>query len=171
MKTFILMIGLPGCGKSTWAEQYRRTHKNVVILSSDEIRKELTGEYQNFTMEEMVWKTLDERIASYALSEENITVIVDATNLKNKYRIHYHSVAKDYDVRWLVEIKKTWRQLLQGNKRRSKNKWVPLDAMKKLKEEYEEPTKKVLNLYDEYRRINFWFDSSFIPEKWYGIGK
>ena len=39
------------------------------------------------------------------------------------------------------------------------------------RDEYEEPSKKVLNLYDEYRRINFWFDSSFIPEKWYGIGK
>lgn len=165
------MIGLPGCGKSTWAEQYRRTHKNVVILSSDEIRKELTGEYQCFEKEEEVWKTLDERILQYSKQEEPITVIVDATNLKNKYRIHYYEVAKDYDVKWLVEIKKNWRKLLEGNKRRSKDKWVPLQAMKMLRDEYEEPSKKVLNLYDEYRRINFWFDSSFIPEKWYGIGK
>ena len=130
------MIGLPGCGKSTWAEQYRRTHKNVVILSSDEIRKELTGEYQCFEKEEEVWKTLDERIVQYSKQEEPITVIVDATNLKNKYRIHYYEVAKDYDVKWLVEIKKNWRKLLEGNKRRSKDKWVPLQAMKMLRDEY-----------------------------------
>ena len=48
MKTFILLSAVPGAGKSTWALQYKKTHPHVFIVSSDDIRKELTGVYQNW---------------------------------------------------------------------------------------------------------------------------
>ena len=34
----IMLIGLPGSGKSTWAEKYVTENSNTVIISSDKIR-------------------------------------------------------------------------------------------------------------------------------------
>lgn len=44
MPKFIMMVGLPGSGKSTWAKEYVKTSENeTVILSSDAVREELFG--------------------------------------------------------------------------------------------------------------------------------
>lgn len=56
MKTLIIMSAVPGAGKSTWARQYQATHKNVFIVSSDEVRKEITGQYQDFSRQNEVWE-------------------------------------------------------------------------------------------------------------------
>lgn len=37
----ILTIGIPGSGKSTWVQQYYKTHAAITIFSSDDIRDEL----------------------------------------------------------------------------------------------------------------------------------
>jgi predicted kinase len=39
MKTCILMAGIPGSGKSTWARAYAKTHPNTVVVDTDETRK------------------------------------------------------------------------------------------------------------------------------------
>ena len=43
MKTLIMLSAIPAAGKSTWAKKYRDEHPEVYIISSDEIRMELTG--------------------------------------------------------------------------------------------------------------------------------
>ena len=42
----ILTIGAPGSGKSTWVSSYKKSHPCAHVISSDEIRKELTGTEQ-----------------------------------------------------------------------------------------------------------------------------
>ena len=49
MAKLIILCGLPGCGKSTYAENYKAVDDaifegNTVIHSSDAIRKELFGD-------------------------------------------------------------------------------------------------------------------------------
>ena len=44
MAIFTMLIGLPGCGKTSYAQKYVKTHNNTVILSSDDIRQELWGD-------------------------------------------------------------------------------------------------------------------------------
>ena len=39
----ILTIGIPGAGKTTWVKEYTSHHHAVHVISTDEIRKELTG--------------------------------------------------------------------------------------------------------------------------------
>ena len=41
--TIIILIGIPGSGKSRWATKYQKRHNNIHIVSTDQIRKELTG--------------------------------------------------------------------------------------------------------------------------------
>lgn len=39
----ILTIGVPGCGKTKWVEEYMKSHPLTYVVSTDHIRKELTG--------------------------------------------------------------------------------------------------------------------------------
>ena len=91
MKKMILLSAVPGAGKSTWAENYKRLNpeERVFIVASDEIRKELGGSYQYFKEEAKVWQLFLGRANDYAKEYEDVTVILDSTNLTNKYRRMY----------------------------------------------------------------------------------
>lgn len=39
----ILTIGIPSSGKTSWVQEYKKTHPLTYIISTDEIRRELTG--------------------------------------------------------------------------------------------------------------------------------
>ena len=39
--TLILLVGIPGSGKTTYAEKYIEEHNDTIHLSSDKIREEL----------------------------------------------------------------------------------------------------------------------------------
>ena len=58
---FIMMVGLPGSGKSRQAEQLAEVH-NANIHSSDAIREELSGDVNNQDINNLVFKTLHTRI-------------------------------------------------------------------------------------------------------------
>ena len=48
---FIMLVGLPASGKSTWAENYKKEHtdEEVYILSSDKIRECVLDDVGNHT--------------------------------------------------------------------------------------------------------------------------
>lgn len=77
---FIMLVGLPGCGKTTYArklvEEYGLEH-----ISSDQIRMEkgMSGDQHVGVFEEMLVRTKENLIAGKSL-------IYDATNLHRKYR-------------------------------------------------------------------------------------
>lgn len=81
---FIMLIGLPGSGKSTWAEKYIKENSNTLIISSDKIRKELfndenSQEDNNRVFYEMEIRTLQNL-------NNGVDVIYDATNVVRKRR-------------------------------------------------------------------------------------
>ena len=92
MKTLIVLSAVAGAGKSTWAEQYRKTHHHVHVVSSDEIRKELTGKYSDLSHDKEMWRIYFDRIREYAAKDQDVTVIADSTNILNKYRLLYKDV-------------------------------------------------------------------------------
>ena len=110
MKTFILLSAIPGSGKSTWAEQYRLTHKNVFVVSSDALRKEITGEFKNLNHDKEMWDRFNKDILKYKDLYDDVTVIADSTNILNKYRIFYGKLAEGFDKKVLVVIKKRIEQ-------------------------------------------------------------
>lgn len=82
---FIMLCGIPGCGKSTWA----KTHKdelNAVIHSSDAIREEL-GDVNDQSKNTDVFQILHSRIKDDLSAGKN--VVYDATNLHRRRRIHF----------------------------------------------------------------------------------
>ena len=83
----IVMMGLPGSGKSTIAKKLKESMEKVVLLSSDDIREEMFGDRQDVEHHGEVFEELHKR-AKEAL-KQGIDVIYDATNINSKRRIGF----------------------------------------------------------------------------------
>ena len=81
----ILLIGIPGAGKSTYAKEYIDTHVNVIHLSSDVTRKELYGDESIQGDPSEIFPLMQKRVVE-ALNNGN-DVIYDATNMTRKDRV------------------------------------------------------------------------------------
>lgn len=72
----IMLIGIPGSGKSTWISKYNINNKYIVV-SPDEIRKEITGSISNQSQNANVWFITKERVVKELSNGRN--VILDST--------------------------------------------------------------------------------------------
>lgn len=89
MPNFIMLVGLPGAGKTYTAQQLAKG-RNAVVLSSDNIRKELYGSEVTQGTHDEVFELMNKRAADYLKNGTN--VIYDATNLRRKNRKYLLSV-------------------------------------------------------------------------------
>lgn len=85
MSKFILLCGLPASGKSTLAEKLS-VEENAILLSSDELRKELLNDVNNQESNVEVFEEMNSRTNKLLLEGKN--VIYDATNINRKRRKH-----------------------------------------------------------------------------------
>lgn len=150
MKTLYVLSGIPGSGKSTWAQEFLNTHKdNTFIVSSDDIRMELGGAYQYFDEEPKVWKLFYERIREYSQKYDDVNVIADSTCLQNQFRVLAFTEAPQYD-RYILMFFNADKELSkERNRLRPNGKVVIPEAMESLIKELELPNEQVNNLYDE----------------------
>lgn len=98
----IIMQGISGSGKSTWAKKYVKDNPDFRTISRDEIRKELLGSNDieryfengmNYSIEEEVSKLEEKQLAKTIKSGK--FAIIDNTNLKLKYVAKYVRTALD----------------------------------------------------------------------------
>lgn len=109
----ILTIGIPGSGKTTWVKEFAKKYPTTTfIVSSDEIRKELTGTYEcNPEQNEMIHDEVVKRAKAILEDRKNYNngtlgpqVIIDSTNVSledwKKFKNLHPSlmVAKVFDV-------------------------------------------------------------------------
>lgn len=167
MKTFILLSAIPGSGKSTWSEEYRLTHKNVFVVASDQIRKEIGGAYQNLAHEKEVWDRYLNDIIKYRDFGDDVTVIADSTNIYNKFRKYYPEVLTGFDKKILVIFRKDLKTILDSNKKRDPGRIVPEKVIKRIWRNWEEPTQDVLDLYDEVIEVKDWFPSPNVKDEFH----
>ena len=86
-----VLVGLPGSGKSTWADE---NAGKAVIISTDQIRKELNGDAADQSNGGQVWQLAYNR-ARYWL-HLGFNVIFDATNYGRANRRHVLHELKDH---------------------------------------------------------------------------
>lgn len=88
----VIMVGLPGSGKSTYAKEISN-EIDAIICSSDEIRKELCNDENSQEKNDEVFKLLHKRIKDNLKNGKN--VIYDATNIISKRRRAFLSELKN----------------------------------------------------------------------------
>jgi predicted kinase len=84
MTHFVMMVGLPASGKSTYAKNFNLYGGDFVTISSDAIRKELFGDESVQKDNGRVFGEVFKRVKSNLLKGNN--VIVDATFINRKSR-------------------------------------------------------------------------------------
>ena len=163
MKHLIALSAIAASGKSTWAKHYKINHKdeNVFIVSSDEIRKELTGVYQNLNYEKEVWEIYFKRIDILRDSNKDCTIICDSTNIINEHRKILGNLP-GFDKKSLIVISKELPVILERNRKRDSAKYVPEFAIKEMWEKWEKVDEETAKLFDEVIYVNGWFDKEKI---------
>lgn len=82
--TLILCVGIPGSGKTTYAQKYISEHNNIIHLSSDGIREELWGDEATQGDNNEVFSLMQNR-AIEALNNGQ-SVVYDSTGMTRKDR-------------------------------------------------------------------------------------
>jgi predicted kinase len=154
MKTLIVLTAVPGAGKSTWADNYQKSHPHTYIVSADSIREEFFGSRKNFSNESFVWATFRKRIHDYAHINDDVTVILDAINAKNEYRQEFVEKTPEFDILHLVYLKKSLAVALAQNALRSKEMIVPPEIIANYFAHIEEPNPLIHDLYTKVEIIN-----------------
>jgi predicted kinase len=93
-KVVYLLIGTPGCGKSTWISNQNFPSTETTIVSMDDIREELTGDTSDQSKNAQVASIAKSRYEK-ALENEVAIVVWDATNAQRKYRRALIDLAKN----------------------------------------------------------------------------
>ena len=155
MKTLIILSAMPGSGKSTWAKKYQDEHPHTLIVSSDQIRFELTGQTQDFSKQKEVWELFSLRIHEYAKAYDDVTVILDALNDLNVLREKYVKENPEFDKYVLVLFPRTIEQINFYNKQRNDDAIVPDDQLEMLINKWEEPSEEAIKLFDEIHEVRW----------------
>lgn len=93
----IMLIGLPGSGKSTWARQFVAQQPDYTLIATDDIRYQLYGDEATQGEWLQIWRTvltqLKEAKAEIAAGQLT-SVIYDATNTRRRHRREFIQAAK-----------------------------------------------------------------------------
>ena len=82
MAKLVMLCGIPGSGKSEYADSLKK--RGYVVCSSDEIRQRLCGDVNSQEHNVEVFKTLHAEIIDHLKNSEN--VVYDACNINAKRR-------------------------------------------------------------------------------------
>jgi predicted kinase len=91
----VLLVGLPGSGKSTWA-QSKVTPGISGVLSSDAVRELLVDDANNQNIHARVFRVLRE-LLKHRLELRRPVTYIDATNLTPRERRPYIKLAELFD--------------------------------------------------------------------------
>lgn len=123
----IMLCGLPGSGKSTYAKAVRCNGEKPVIHSSDEMRKKLYGDETCQDDPAKVFKYLHNEIKEDLTNGKD--VIYDATNISKKKRIHFLNSIKNVNCTSVcVVLASTVEACLYNNSNRKRV--VPEDVIR-----------------------------------------
>jgi predicted kinase len=153
----IVTVGIPGSGKTSWVKDYieENKDKNIEVISSDEIRKELLNDIKDQSKNKEIFDIMKER-TKRSLSNGHIT-IYEATNISSKRRRALLKEMKKYYSKAICLFKyKNLIDCIIDNDTRSKR--VPDEVIERMYKNIEIPHKcegfdEVIIDYDIGRKL------------------
>ena len=133
-KLFVL-CGLPASGKSTYAKELADKY-NANIHASDSIREELSGDVNNQNINDLVFKTLHNRVKEDLMNGKNC--IYDATNINYKRRMAFLNELNKIPCEKYCYIMATpYEQCLRNNENRDRK--VPKEVIERMYKHFDVP--------------------------------
>ena len=147
MNHLVVLSGVPGSGKSFFSSALRENkERHVYVISSDQIRKDITGDQRDLSQDELVWKIFYSLVKTYSDDQDGI-VILDATNAKKEYRLDNIKPFRDlYSSIDLVCFQIDKELVLKQNKEREFS--IPEEALLKLIAAFEVPDEEEKAFFD-----------------------
>lgn len=133
---FTMMIGLAGSGKSTLAKQIAEQDGNTIILSSDEIRRELYGNESVQDDPAKVFTLMHSRTIEALKQGKN--VIYDATNVTAKSRKGIMQNISKFDIeKEAIVVARPFEDCIKMNNQRDRK--VPEYAIERMYKSFQMP--------------------------------
>lgn len=130
--TVVVMMGIPGSGKSTYVREH---YPSTLVICPDDIRERLTGDAGDQSRNKEVFEIAHALLAKAA--EIDLDVVFDATNIKHHARKNILDICKRYYVNThLIILNTSYEVALERNNQR--DRCVPLHAMERMKREFDE---------------------------------
>ena len=148
MSKLIILCGIPGSGKSTWAKNYKKEHpdENVIVVSSDGIRLEVTGSTDDFRSEWEVWNKYDDELRRASLQKDAI-IIADSTHLSEFRRLRTVESAVGASEVKLIHFKTPFKTCV------ARRQYIPDESMKHYRNKMERISEKELKNISTYKEV------------------
>jgi tRNA uridine 5-carbamoylmethylation protein Kti12 len=145
MTKLIILSGIPGSGKTTYALGVQNILPKVAVVSSDVVRKSVTGNTCDGSQETLVWQEFENWVKN--ATKENEIVIADSTALTNTLRMKWYNAFRAFfDKIELVYFDMPFAVCWERNINRERK--VPLNPMSGMFKLLEEPNEEVNNSFD-----------------------
>ena len=155
MVKVMMLCGLPGSGKSTFAKSFIKQNPDskIAYISRDEIRFALLGKADKyFDKEEEVLAEFYKRIDNETRNTENDYVIIDATHLNtNSRRIPLSYVSKDVQLIF-VYFSFAIATCIERNEKRKGRAKVPVTEIRRMAERYMPVSDKEIR---NFKKVSF----------------
>lgn len=118
------MVGISGSGKSTFAHGLK-TSLNAEVVSTDDIRLELTGNAEDQAQNGRVFATARKRVSDLLAQGKN--VVIDATSLSAKDRKDWVKIGKDNNAEitaYVVKVSVDKAKKQNASRERKVPEWV-----------------------------------------------
>ncbi len=146
--TAYVMVGAPGAGKSTYAKKLAET-ENAVIISGDDVRRELYGDSSIQGSWVQIWDRIEELVSASC----GLSVILDGTHYRKDYREEAISLLRSYGYLRVeaVVINPSLSTCLSRNSQRKRH--VPDYVIKEMHEKLQTSLKTIGN--EDFDSINY----------------
>lgn len=152
MSKLIILSGVPGSGKSYFSNLVKMMNFNhVYVVSSDKLRKLITGSQQDLSCDTMMWKMFYELPKIYSLDKEAL-VIMDATAIDDKYRVDSNIELKPYFDETILVFFKIAKDIID-KQNINRDFPIPQSAIDSYFRRFKEPTKKDEEFFDRILKI------------------
>lgn len=157
MHNLYVLVGYPGCGKSTFLSQLN-LKPNDLILSSDKLREELYG-FRDQTHNSELFEELHKRAKNHKTGD----VYIDSTGLSRKDRLKtVNALKSSFNNLYALVILRPIDELVEvNNSRKGTEEYIPSSTFKRILGRFQLPT------FDEgWERIGFKIISShnYLPD-------
>ncbi len=130
----VMLIGLPGSGKSTLAPRCGEK-----VVSSDQLRRFLTGKYDDFSEDPLVFD-LAEMMVSYYLRQGK-QVVLDATNINRPMRRRFLELARSLSCPVRAVVLEVGEEVAR-ERNVEREKAVPPEVISSFARRFEPPTRE-----------------------------